>query len=104
MKTAASPQPEPAEVAEEAKAEDCHILSQEEADPPKEPLAQRNLVNMALLFIAAVLYSGAVGGAVQMLGVFVVKEPLSWTATEVTVCTFSMYISPSESCLSSYEA
>ncbi|XP_019937628.1 solute carrier family 46 member 2 [Paralichthys olivaceus] len=42
-----------------------------------------NRVNMVLLFATAFLYDFAVGGAVEILGVFVLKEPLSWSATQV---------------------
>ncbi|KAM9426832.1 solute carrier family 46 member 2 [Pholidichthys leucotaenia] len=45
--------------------------------------AGRNKVNMALLFAAAVLYDFAVAGAVEILGSFVLKSPLSWDATQV---------------------
>uniref|UniRef100_A0A3Q0T907 Solute carrier family 46 member 2 n=1 Tax=Amphilophus citrinellus TaxID=61819 RepID=A0A3Q0T907_AMPCI len=40
-------------------------------------------VNVALLFVAAILYDFAVGGAVEVLGAFVLKAPLSWDATLV---------------------
>lgn len=43
-------------------------------------------VNVVLLFVAAVLYDAAVVGAVELLAVFVIKEPLSWSATQVCVC------------------
>ncbi|XP_034458335.1 thymic stromal cotransporter homolog [Hippoglossus hippoglossus] len=39
--------------------------------------------NIVLLFAAAFLYDFAVGGAIEILGVFVLKEPLSWTAAQV---------------------
>ncbi|XP_008422090.1 thymic stromal cotransporter homolog [Poecilia reticulata] len=42
-----------------------------------------NVVNVALLFAAAFLYDFAVGGAVEVLGSFVLKSPLSWTAAQV---------------------
>ncbi|XP_027881131.1 thymic stromal cotransporter homolog [Xiphophorus couchianus] len=42
-----------------------------------------NMVNVALLFAAAFLYDFAVGGAIEILGSFVLKSPLSWTATQV---------------------
>ncbi|XP_054896190.1 thymic stromal cotransporter homolog [Poeciliopsis prolifica] len=42
-----------------------------------------NLPNVVLLFAAAFLYDFAVGGAVEVLGPFVLKSPLSWTATQV---------------------
>uniref|UniRef100_A0A3B5L8H1 Solute carrier family 46 member 2 n=1 Tax=Xiphophorus couchianus TaxID=32473 RepID=A0A3B5L8H1_9TELE len=38
-----------------------------------------NMVNVALLFAAAFLYDFAVGGAIEILGSFVLKSPLSWT-------------------------
>lgn len=44
---------------------------------------KKNITNVALLFAAAVLYSSAVGGAVEILGSFVLKEPLSWNAKQV---------------------
>uniref|UniRef100_A0A1A8MGN1 Solute carrier family 46, member 2 n=2 Tax=Nothobranchius pienaari TaxID=704102 RepID=A0A1A8MGN1_9TELE len=45
--------------------------------------AGTNIVNLVLLFAAAFLYDFAVGGAIGMLGPFVLKSPLSWTATQV---------------------
>uniref|UniRef100_A0A1A8BP86 Solute carrier family 46, member 2 n=2 Tax=Nothobranchius kadleci TaxID=1051664 RepID=A0A1A8BP86_NOTKA len=45
--------------------------------------AGKNIVNLVLLFAAAFLYDFAVGGAIGMLGPFVLKSPLSWTATQV---------------------
>ncbi|CAN9504847.1 unnamed protein product [Ophioblennius macclurei] len=47
------------------------------------PAVGVNKVNVALLFVAAFLYDFGVGGAVEILGAFVLKEPLSWTATQV---------------------
>lgn len=44
---------------------------------------ERNLINVVLLVTAAVLYSSSVGGAVNVLGAFVLKEPLSWDAKQV---------------------
>ncbi|KAK7895384.1 hypothetical protein WMY93_020709 [Mugilogobius chulae] len=52
------------------------------AAPTDTPI-QRNIPNIALLFTAAVLYSSAVGGAVNVLGAFVLNKPLSWDATQV---------------------
>lgn len=46
--------------------------------------ARINKVNVLLLLLAAVCYNAAVCGAVEILGIFVVKEPLSWTAAQVT--------------------
>lgn len=42
-----------------------------------------NKLNVVLLFVAAFLYDFAVGGAIEILGSFVLKSPLSWTATQV---------------------
>lgn len=50
---------------------------------PREVPIQRNLINVVLLFTAAILYSSAVGGAINILGAFVLKEPLSWNAKQV---------------------
>uniref|UniRef100_A0A3Q4BZL8 Uncharacterized protein n=1 Tax=Mola mola TaxID=94237 RepID=A0A3Q4BZL8_MOLML len=58
----------------------CPIL---DVDAPEEVPAKINMPNVVLLFVAAILYNSAVGGAVELLGVFVMKEPLSWTATQV---------------------
>lgn len=52
--------------------------SVQNADPP-----QRNIINVALLFAAAILYSSSVGAAINVLGAFVLKEPLSWNAQQV---------------------
>ncbi|XP_042372336.1 thymic stromal cotransporter homolog, partial [Plectropomus leopardus] len=41
------------------------------------------MVNVALLFVAAILYVSAEVGAVEILAVFVLKAPLSWNATQV---------------------
>lgn len=49
-----------------------------------EAPARINKANVLLLLLAAMCYDMAVGGAVEILGVFVVKEPLSWTAAQVT--------------------
>ncbi|XP_058472432.1 thymic stromal cotransporter homolog [Solea solea] len=68
--------------------EDSHLLShnnddeEEDNDAVNVPVAI-NKVNVVLLFAAAILYDFAVGGAVEILGIFVLKEPLSWTATQV---------------------
>ncbi|KAK5851821.1 hypothetical protein PBY51_023345 [Eleginops maclovinus] len=61
----------------------CQLLPQTSAQVPVEAPVERNMVNVALLFVAAVLYVSAVGGGVEILGPFVLKEPLSWTATQV---------------------
>eukprot|EP00066_Takifugu_rubripes_P010705 XP_003978737.2 PREDICTED: thymic stromal cotransporter homolog isoform X1 [Takifugu rubripes] len=50
---------------------------------PDEAPARINKANVLLLLLAAMSYDFAVGGAVEILGVFVVKEPLSWTAAQV---------------------
>lgn len=48
------------------------------------------MVNVILLFVAAVLYGSAVGGGIEILVVFVMKEPLNWSATQVTFCSLSL--------------
>ncbi|KAM6902154.1 solute carrier family 46 member 2 [Xenentodon cancila] len=53
------------------------------AAPAVEASVGMNVVNIVLLFAAAFLYDFAVGGAIGMLGPFVLKAPLSWTATQV---------------------
>ncbi|XP_023263022.1 thymic stromal cotransporter homolog [Seriola lalandi dorsalis] len=64
--------------------ENCHALSQTSDDAAVvEFPAGINVVNVVLLFLAAILYNFAVGGAIEILGVFVLKEPLSWSATQV---------------------
>lgn len=67
----------------EVAAEECCLLSASRHDAPDFP-AKINKVNVALLLLAAISYDTAVCGAVTILGVFVVKEPLSWTAAQVT--------------------
>ncbi|XP_071323001.1 solute carrier family 46 member 2 [Trachinotus anak] len=61
-----------------------HTLSHtsDNADVVEAP-AGINLVNVVLLFMAAILYNSAVGGAMEILGIFVMKAPLSWSATQV---------------------
>ncbi|KAK1884327.1 Thymic stromal cotransporter protein [Dissostichus eleginoides] len=61
----------------------CDLLPQAPGGVPVEAPAGRNMVNVALLFVAAMLYFSAVGGGVEILGAFVLKEPLSWSATQV---------------------
>ncbi|KAF3848877.1 hypothetical protein F7725_015374 [Dissostichus mawsoni] len=56
----------------------CDLLPQAPRGVPVEAPAGRNMVNVALLFVAAML-----GGGVEILGPFVLKEPLSWSATQV---------------------
>ncbi|XP_041816004.1 thymic stromal cotransporter homolog [Chelmon rostratus] len=71
-----APNPEPEE-------EECQVFSHASSDGPVEAPAGINVANVVLLFAAAVLYDFAVGGAIEILGVFVMKAPLSWTATQV---------------------
>lgn len=71
--------------------EDCQVFSQASSDVPVATPARINRVNLALLFAAAVLYSAAVGGAIEILGAFVMKEPLSWSATQVTFGCLCVY-------------
>ncbi|CAJ1071160.1 thymic stromal cotransporter homolog [Xyrichtys novacula] len=63
--------------------DNCQLLSPESSHESVEAPVSINKVNMALLFMAAVLYISAVGGAIEILGVFVLKAPLSWTAAQV---------------------
>lgn len=64
--------------------EDSHILSDSsDSAAVSQAPAGINKVTVALLFVAAVVYSAAVGGAMEVLGAFVLKQPLSWTATQV---------------------
>lgn len=46
-----------------------------------------NWLNVALLFAGGVLYDVAVGGAMEILVIFEVTEPLNWNATQVTLCS-----------------
>ncbi|XP_033979354.1 LOW QUALITY PROTEIN: thymic stromal cotransporter homolog [Trematomus bernacchii] len=69
------PIPEPEDV--------CDLLPQAPEGVPVEAPAGRNMVNVALLFVAAMLYVSAVGGGIEILGPFLLKEPLSWSATQV---------------------
>lgn len=48
-----------------------------------------NKANVVLLFLAAMLYVTSVGGAMEVLAVYVIKEPLSWSATQVTFLFFT---------------
>ncbi|XP_061657131.1 solute carrier family 46 member 2 [Syngnathoides biaculeatus] len=50
---------------------------------PSETSSRKNTVNVVLLFSAAILYGSAVGGAVEILAIFVIKEPLQWNAAQV---------------------
>lgn len=59
--------------------EKCRLLSPTSREAP----ARINKVNVLLLLLAAMFYDAAVSGAVNILGVFVVKAPLSWTAAQV---------------------
>ncbi|XP_042365242.1 thymic stromal cotransporter homolog [Plectropomus leopardus] len=63
--------------------ENCHLLSHPSGEDPVEAPAGRDMVNVALLFVAAILYVSAEVGAVEILAVFVLKAPLSWNATQV---------------------
>lgn len=63
--------------------DNCQLLPPDSRNQPAEAPVGVNKTNVALLFVAAVLYTSAVGGAVEILGPFVMKEPLSWTATQV---------------------
>lgn len=75
------------QVKEVSSSETCHILSPAPDDDGAAAVAEAptgiNMVNVVLLFAAAFLYDFAVGGAMEILGVFVMKEPLSWSASQV---------------------
>lgn len=61
-----------------------HLLSHVSTNTPVvEAPISINRLNVALLFVAAILYDFAVGGAIEVLGAFVLKAPLSWDATLV---------------------
>lgn len=65
--------------------EDRHLLLHASTNAPVvEAPVEINRVNVALLFVAAILYDFAVGGAIEVLGAFVLKAPLSWNATLVS--------------------
>ncbi|XP_012724887.3 thymic stromal cotransporter homolog [Fundulus heteroclitus] len=64
--------------------ESYHLLSHASRNTRLvEAFAGMNVVNLVLLFAAAFLYDFAVGGAIEILGSFVLKSPLSWTAAQV---------------------
>ncbi|XP_072227397.1 solute carrier family 46 member 2 [Leuresthes tenuis] len=82
------------EVCQEEPDENYHLLTSSSSSsssssspssnsPVAEAPARINLVNLVLLFTAAFLYDFAVGGAIEILGSFVLKSPLSWSATQV---------------------
>ncbi|XP_063336357.2 solute carrier family 46 member 2 [Pelmatolapia mariae] len=62
--------------------ENRHLLLRASTNSVEAPV-EINRVNVALLFVAAILYDFAVGGAIEVLGAFVMKAPLSWNATLV---------------------
>ncbi|KAF4081857.1 hypothetical protein AMELA_G00145180 [Ameiurus melas] len=55
----------------------------ERRDGESVGIPNRDKVNIALLFAAGILYDVAVAGGVEILNVYVLVEPLSWTATQV---------------------
>ncbi|KAM9820607.1 solute carrier family 46 member 2 [Neosynchiropus ocellatus] len=63
--------------------ESTALIGDLSTDVSTETSTRRNLVNVVLLMSAGILYNSAVGGAVEILGIFVLKEPLSWDATMV---------------------
>lgn len=63
--------------------DNCHLLSQASSNVPAEAPVVKNMVNVVLLLVAAILYGTSVGGAIEVLGSFVMKEPLSWNAMQV---------------------
>lgn len=65
--------------------ENRHLLLRASTNSPVvEAPVEINRVNVALLFVAAILYDFAVGGAIEVLGAFVLKAPLSWNASLVS--------------------
>lgn len=66
------------------------LLPDSSAGVPTETSKRKNTVNVVLLFSTAILYGSSVGGAVEILGVFVIKEPLNWNAAQV--CVLSNYV------------
>lgn len=74
-------------VSQEEPEENRSLLSPTSHNAPVvEGPARINKLNVALLFTAAFLYDFAVGGAISLLGPFVLKAPLSWTAVQVNLC------------------
>ncbi|XP_071368159.1 solute carrier family 46 member 2 [Centroberyx affinis] len=64
--------------------ESCGLMGNGTGDVPAAPPPGRsNKVNLALLFAGGVLYDVAVGGAMEILVTFQMKEPLNWNATQV---------------------
>ncbi|XP_017345476.1 thymic stromal cotransporter homolog [Ictalurus punctatus] len=55
----------------------------ERRDGESVGILNRDKVNIALLIAAGILYDVAVAGGVEILNVYVLVEPLSWTATQV---------------------
>lgn len=82
--------------------EDSCPLTHASSEAPVEAPAGRDMVNVVLLFAAAMLYVSAVGGAVEILGSFVLREPLSWSATQVTICYYFMCVF--RSCICDFNA
>lgn len=76
--------------------EEGHSLLYPCSPDAAEAPARINKANVLLLLLAAMCYDAAVAGAVEILSVFVVKEPLSWTAAQVT--PFYRLISDSKMC------
>ncbi|XP_071762539.1 solute carrier family 46 member 2 [Centroberyx gerrardi] len=66
------------------KEESCGLMGNGTGDvPAAPPPGGSNKVNLALLFAGGVLYDVAVGGAMEILVTFEMKEPLNWNATQV---------------------
>lgn len=64
--------------------EESHLLSTTNGNVAIQPPAGKNMVNKILLFVAAIMYTAAVGGAMEVLSSYVLKAPLSWNAKQVT--------------------
>ncbi|XP_030006315.1 thymic stromal cotransporter homolog [Sphaeramia orbicularis] len=64
--------------------ESCDLIpAQTSSSAPVEAPVHINRTVVVLLFAAALLYNSAVGGAIDILGSFVLKEPLNWNAKQV---------------------
>ncbi|XP_068609410.1 solute carrier family 46 member 2-like [Brachionichthys hirsutus] len=63
--------------------EECQTLSNASRSVQGEAPPGMNKVNMVLLFAATMLYESGRDGAVELLPIFVMKEPLNWNATEL---------------------
>ncbi|KAM9841148.1 solute carrier family 46 member 2 isoform 1-T1 [Aulostomus maculatus] len=63
--------------------DNSHLISPIPDDAAVETCVGINRINVFLLFSAATLYVSSVGGAMEILGFFVMREPLNWNAVQV---------------------